>query len=260
MLKNIVGKFRPGLNDFNIFHTASELNEYRLPDKLEKDDVIIDIGSHIGGFIYGCIKRGSRNIYAYESFKPNYDIALSIFDDEIKSGFVRMYNLAVWRSDIDNPVTLLNSGFCDPRNSGTNVVVYDTDKNNPVNTISLDEIIDSIFGELDNRNTGSDRITATCRRRIKLIKIDCEGSEFPILFTSKRLKEVDYICGEYHMIDLFNFNINGKSKFSELDLVDYLDSQGFVTKIYKNPINKLIGMFYAKRKTLTDNFYKGIKI
>lgn len=228
------------MNDENIFYTASVINEYLLPDIIDPKDVIIDIGAHIGGFICGCLKRGARNIYAYESLKENYDVAESIFEDEIKSGIVKLFNLAVWRSDIDNPIKLYNSGFCQPGNSGTNVVVYDCPKISPVNTISLDEII-SEMEEIE----GIDGV-----KKIKLIKMDCEGSEFPILFTSKKLSSVDYICGEYHMINLCNFSKDGKSKFSEQDLYDHLDSQGFSTVVSKNPFNNLIGIFYAKKNHL----------
>lgn len=239
--KNKFKQFRQGTSDSDIFYAASDLNEYHLPDSLNRDDVIIDIGSHIGGFIDGCLKRGSRKIYAYESLKENYDIASSYFDEAIMYGDVKLYNLAVWRSDITNPITLYNSGFCYPGNTGTNVVVYNTTKERPVNTISLDDIL-KVVG------------------KTKLIKMDCEGSEFPILFTSKKLSLVDYICGEYHIIDLCNFQMNGKSKFNEIDLFNYLNNQGFSTIIIKNPYNNLIGLFYSKKKELTDNFFKGITI
>lgn len=241
MKTNFLFHFRPGMNDDGIFYTASDINEYLLPDVIDPNDIIIDIGAHIGGFIYGCLKRGARNIYAYESLKENYDVAVSNFDDEIKSRIVKLYNLAVWRSDIDNPIKLYNSGFCQPGNSGTNVVVYDSPFGSPVDTISLDDIISSVG-------------------KVKLIKTDCEGSEFPILFTSKRLSSVDYICGEYHMINLYNFTYDGKTRFNEQDLHNYLDSQGFDTISFKNPLNNLIGMFYAKKKGLSDNFFKGIII
>jgi FkbM family methyltransferase len=235
--------FRPGLNDECIFHTASELNEYLLPDKIEPNDIIIDIGAHIGGFIYGCLKRGARNIYAYEALKENYDIASAGFDEEIMYGAVKLYNLAVWRSDVA-PTTLYNSGFCDPGNSGTNVVVYNTTTERPVSTISLDDILSKIGKS----------------RKIKLIKLDCEGSEFPILFTSKKLNQIDYICGEYHSITLCNFEKDGKSKFNELDLYLFLKNQGFSMIYFKNALNNLIGMFYAKRNDLSDTFFKNIVI
>lgn len=233
--------FRSGLNDECIFYTASELNEYLLPDTIAPDDTIIDIGSHIGGFIWGCIKRGNKNIYGYESLKESYDISVSSFSEEIEKGQVKLHNLAVWRSDIVNPITLYNSGFCQPDNSGTNVVVYNTTKNNPVDTISLDDILNKVG-------------------KAKLVKIDCEGSEFPILFTSKKLSNIDYICGEYHSIPLCNFEKDGKSKFDESDLYQFLKSQGFSMVYIKNPLNNLIGMFYAKRNDLTDTFFKNIII
>jgi hypothetical protein len=34
--------------------------------------------------------------------------------------------------------------------------------------------------------------------RVRLLKIDAEGAEYPILLTSTRLSQVDTIIGEYH--------------------------------------------------------------
>jgi len=43
--------------------------------------------------------------------------------------------------------------------------------------------------------------------RVRLLKIDCEGSEFPILYTSKMLEYVDEIVGELHFFSwLYNNN------------------------------------------------------
>ena len=52
---------------------------------------------------------------------------------------------------------------------------------NSVEAISLDEVLSRF-------------------QRARLMKIDCEGSEFPILLTSKLLTRVDRIVGEYHEI------------------------------------------------------------
>ena len=84
--------------------------------------------------------------------------------------------------------------------------------------------------------------------------MDCEGSEFPILFTSKKLHLIDYICGEYHPTTLRSSdNINGKTYFDGNDIVHYLNSQGFST-ITTNS-SGLIGLFFAKRKG-SDDFFK----
>ena len=39
---------RPGTDDEVVWHCVVEANEYRLPDKLDADDVVLDIGAHIG--------------------------------------------------------------------------------------------------------------------------------------------------------------------------------------------------------------------
>ena len=43
-----------------------------------------------------------------------------------------------------------------------------------------------------------DDVSMKGARRVNLLKIDCEGAEFPILLTSNRLAAIDRIVGEYH--------------------------------------------------------------
>jgi hypothetical protein len=35
---------------------------------------------------------------------------------------------------------------------------------------------------------------------VRLLKMDCEGSEWPLLYTSSELDRVQAVCGEYHEI------------------------------------------------------------
>ena len=51
----------------------------------------------------------------------------------------------------------------------------------PVPAVGLDEILSKF-------------------ERVTLLKLDCEGSEFPILLTSRELARVDEIVGEVHEI------------------------------------------------------------
>lgn len=249
--------FRPGTNDINIFHEVVTTNEYNLPDVINPNDVIIDIGAHIGCFIYACLERGARNIYAYEALKENYDIAISNFEDEIKQGFVKMYNLAVWRSDIKG-MTLHNSGFGHDQfaNTGISNVIGDNLGGSPVNAISLDEILDEIV----NTGIGIGTETGIGTRNIKLIKCDCEGSEYAIFLTSKKLKLVDNICGEYHIFGLENYiakDIIVDKNRTIVDghvLNDYLDKQEFNTTLFEKPLN----LFFSKKKELHDNFFKNV--
>src|SRR4030065_90765 len=93
---------------------------------------------------------------------------------------INLFNKAVWRSDRKDKLFLTIPNH---RNTGSGSVIWGT-TGQEVDTISLDDIILNI--------------TENGRKRIRLIKIDCEGAEFPILLTSKILHLVDNICGEYH--------------------------------------------------------------
>jgi hypothetical protein len=72
--------------------------------------------------------------------------------------------------------------------------------------------------------------------RVKMLKLDCEGSEFPILLTSRELARVQEIVGEIHELD--------ETVLARLDpesvvtgcyridvLVDRLKSLGFVVAV-----------------------------
>jgi DNA polymerase III delta prime subunit len=63
--------------------------------------------------------------------------------------------------------------------------------------------------------------------RIKLLKIDIEGSEYPVLYTSTQLYKVKEIVGEYHeFLNTKNISINGYKQNIE-DLYKFLTDQGF---------------------------------
>ena len=50
-------QFRAGTSDEAIFHNVYHQNEYGLPERLNPDAVIIDIGVHIGSFCYTALSR-----------------------------------------------------------------------------------------------------------------------------------------------------------------------------------------------------------
>ncbi len=247
--------FRPNTYDEGIFRAPADANEYKLPDVVNPNDIFIDMGCHIGGFVYACLRSGALHIYAYESYHENYNVAAINLEEEIKSGVVKLYNLAVWRSDI-GPTILHNSGLILGPNTGVCNVLHEY-PNYPVNTISLDQIIDTAINDANKNITNT---TDKKINRIKFIKTDCEGSEYAIFLTSKKLSLVDYICGEYHVVNVSNFaSINGKTNFNGYDLVNHLNTQGFESKLFEFAPNPVMGTFYSKRKELPE-YFKGINI
>lgn len=217
--------FREGTMDREIFKTVCDNNEYRLPDAISSDHVILDVGAHIGGVSYACLQRGATCIYAYEASKANYQIAHVNLSDGIKKHYVKLYNLAVWRSDCSiDEVPFTKSS--DPTNTGGGSMVWDT-HDRFVKAVSLDAIIDALG-------------------RITLLKMDCEGAEYPILFTSKRFSLIDYICGEYHNTHVGSIaSVNGKNSFSWLDIEGLFQESGYACTFFKQ--NEHVGTFFAEK-------------
>lgn len=176
--------FRPGTNDASVWRSVVDGNEYFVPANLSPLDIVIDVGMHIGSFSYLVLARGAGQVYGFEANKENYALArknLVCFQSQITT----VYG-AVCRSDSDS-IPLFFSGYPAFTNGTINTGGGDVLSRNggsPVPAIPFDSIIDSVTRE-------------GCRR-IRLLKLDCEGSEYSILMTSKRLHLIDEIVGEYH--------------------------------------------------------------
>lgn len=223
---------RSHTEDAGVFEAVVDNNEYGLPDALTGDDVVIDIGAHIGSFSYAALKRGAGRVYAYEAHPINRAIArknLSRFGDRVSC-----HNLAVWRSD-EPARTLYNDVINYTTTGGISVLWNETGI--PVKTTSLDEILLEASGGL--------------KKRIRLLKIDCEGSEYPILFTSQHLDVVEEICGEYHEIAPERIPERAKVKdkceyFNSSVLKSLLERQGWVVEL--RPQSHAYGLFHARRE------------
>lgn len=195
-------------------------NVYNIPKYLTADDVVIDIGANCGAFSFLCWKKGARNIESYEAESTNFNILkMNLLD---KKG-CKPYKYAVWRSDIDKNFLYHsgNSVGCDGHifTGGGNVLFPLTKNAQKTKVIKLDSILTKF-------NT------------VSILKLDCEGSEFPILLTSKLLNKCKRITGEFHEI-LGDYEINtarsipsdavipGWDKFTMNLLKGYLEEIGF---------------------------------
>ena len=211
--------FRPNTWDENIFNSVAIANEYSLPNDLT-EQVVIDIGAHIGSFTYAAIARGAKKVYAVEADLANFAIASLNLAEWIDAGIVDLTYGAVWRSD-DNDDELYHEGYSEGHvlgiNTGSGGVINGERGNNPLPKIHFDDLV----------------IRAKGARRIDLLKIDCEGSEWPILLTSQKLGWIDAIVGEVHEFNgdydssIFPYLIRGWSRFTLPRLAAYLDDQGF---------------------------------
>lgn len=222
--------FREGTTDRAIFLNVVFNNEYRLPPSFAPGDIVIDIGMHIGGFCFAALLRGCTNIHGFEAERQNFNLAarnLQAFGER-----VHLYHMAVWRSDRTGDALYSGEGYFEG-NTGGGCILYDT-RGEKLDLIAFDNIIRDIT------NNG--------QKRIHLVKIDCEGSEFPILLTSRLLHLIDNIHGEYHDgVYAPVAQVEGVSKLSIAELTKHLQAAGFAVKSFPTP-NSQLGMFFATRQ------------
>lgn len=158
--------------DAGIYASVVGRNEYELPETLPAGETILDIGAHIGSFARACHQRGARRILCYE---PNAENFAFLRRNVAKLEGVRARHAAVLHLAgfvACHPLPLTAAG----ENTG-GAAVQPAAAGVP--SVALDDLL---------RREG----------KIGLMKLDCEGSEWPILLRSRELCRVQRICGEYH--------------------------------------------------------------
>jgi FkbM family methyltransferase len=254
----MTGEFRAGTLDGAIFSGVVGYNEYRLPERFAPGDIVIDIGGHIGSFAQAVLSRGCRHVICIEPDGANVAIAAEALKPHIDEGCLQLEQGAVWRSDPNSdelrfdgyhPFPKSFTGMQGILNTGSGSVIWG--RGEPVEKIAFDGIVD--------------RATAGGARRVRLVKLDCEGAEWPILLTSRRLHLIDEICGEFHEIGgeyleigedrppqapIFSFQ-DVKHFTIEL-LVDHLSEAGFGVSwqrhVRPTGATEGLGLFFATRE------------
>jgi FkbM family methyltransferase len=250
--------FRSGTLDHAIFNAVVRFNEYRLPDSFAPGDIVIDVGAHIGSFAQAVLSRGCSNVTCIEPDRSNFEIAAAHLRPHIDNGHVRLVRGAVWRSDRNTDELYIDGYQAFPKsfpalegivNTGSVSVIWGGRE--PVAKLAFDEIVDLVT------NHGE--------KQVRLLKLDCEGAEWPILLTSQRLGLINEICGEFHEIGgqfleigenrLLKepvFSLAGSAEFTIDMLVGHLEGAGFTVSYRRHtrPGGALegLGLFFAKRE------------
>ena len=167
-------------------YMPNEIDDYNFDSIDFKDgDVVIDIGGNIGTVsLYLAKKYPFLKIYAFEPVEQNYENFLKNIElNNINKDIIKVFNLAITKDRRD---VILTSPFY---NSGASNI-YDNYSNGIVlnNDISIKSItFDDIFS---NNNIS----------KCKLLKIDCEGAEYEILYSAnvENLKNCEYMRAEFH--------------------------------------------------------------
>lgn len=243
--------FRPGTEDEANFRAVVTNNEYRLPDHLPVHSLVLDIGVHCGSFTFQALQAGAEFVLGYEAEQGNYEAALCNLLDYRLVGKTAIRRAAVWRSDGKGPEKLTFCPSEDKKCTGGGNVLWGMPNGQTVPTVPLDTIIDEL--------------SDSGRTRIHMMKMDCEGSEWPILLTSNKLHLINNIVGEYHEIGGPHMSsilahqahrpfipdcakVNGITEYTGELLKTALQMHGFQNiEVKAGPNQKWLGWFFASR-------------
>ena len=183
-----------------LYQEIFETTTYKTDKKEIENATIIDIGANIGFFAFKCLELGAKEVICFEPEKYNYEqLETNVKNFEIEN--IKTYNLALL-DDKTEFVHIDNNKACS--------TIYNNGKQK-VESISLEKAmsLNELSGDL-------------------ILKIDCEGSEFEILFSSKKelLQKFKTIYIEIHE------DMNPNEEYTNIKMIEYLQDLGF-KKTYK---------------------------
>lgn len=165
--------------------------------EMPDDAVILDLGANIGAFtVYATTTARNVTVYAYEPFQVYYNVMKENVTLNRQNESVYCFNVAVAGEATTRNLYLKTPGFFFPT-----FVSEDTNNRQdsiPVPCTTLAGIIE------DNK-----------LERVDLLKIDCEGSEYEILYLTpaQYYGRIQQIRMEYHNLDHEHRHLNRLREF-----------------------------------------------
>lgn len=149
--------------------------------QFKKNDLVIDIGGHTGAWaIYLAKKFPFIKIYSFEPVPDNFRLfKKNIRVNKVKN--IKVFNLAVTGcgQDLEINYSFLATSLASAALANSHLPEETTCL---VKSITLDDIFEK-----------------NGLKKCKLLKIDCEGTEYEILFNTKYLGRIEYLSGEFHI-------------------------------------------------------------
>jgi len=165
---------------------------------------VVDIGANFGGFSLYAAMMGAQKVYAFEPNKEAYECLVGNITQNHLESVIQASRMAVWDQD-DALVSVPSSSS--PRNRIDCLIRAQREEGvESVRTISVGSLIEANgIGEVD------------------LLKLDCEGAEYPILLRASDaiLGKIRRVRLEYHGTDL-----DGREGNIQ-DLISHLRRHGF---------------------------------
>lgn len=189
--------------------------------EIQPDWIVVDIGAAIGEFSVFAGKSAIKGrVFALEPFSESYElllknIALNNLDN------VEAFNKAIWSGsgnvyiNTTNKEPLQFESEFEPENYNKNLIYTDA--------LSLCDLLNNL------------KIN-----RVDLLKLDCEGAEFPIFLDSSQpfWEKIQRIVMEFH---------DGYHNHHHLELIELLKKKNYQVSVVRNKIHDNLGYIYAKK-------------
>lgn len=208
---------RSGARDRHIFHRLYLKDEYGIVSAGLTDlDCVIDIGGHIGIFAFIAAPR-ARRVLTFEPLPEHYELMVKNLSHPQLSHIVCV-NAAVTDGKTKETTTYVPGR----RRAGGG-----QDEAVVVPALSLADIFETYQV-----------------KHCDLMKMDCEGAEYEILFSAPRelLSRISRISLEYHEIS------TDSPMFNPSSLHRYLREAGFTVTAHPRKRNKKVGLMFCQRE------------
>ncbi|QMU53927.1 MAG: FkbM family methyltransferase [Nitrosopumilus sp.] len=189
-------------------------------------ETVIDIGAMIGSFtLWAHEKWPDAKIYSYEPDPKSFNFLKKNISTCSDSKKIKIFNSAIWNDEKE-------------------VVFQQFEKTPSCNSLLIFDppYVTGISNKIKIETKSFSKIVQKFDK-IDFLKIDCEGSEYDILYSLKKpeFKKIKYIALEYH-----EFDDNLKHTANELS--NYLRDNGFLTQIIPNTSQSYgFGYIYAAK-------------
>lgn len=177
------------------------------PLRIPNDGIVFDVGAHIGSFSsYAAARAPQGKVFAFEPFPPNFrmlqkNMLMNHFDQ------VTLQQTAIAAKKGTQTLHLYDG----PHTGSSSLYHRNSDRTITIHATTIPDVMREHRLE-----------------RIDLLKLDCEGAEYEILFSlpDNTLKKIRQITMEYH--DAIN-------EHRHPELLEFLKNKGF--KVWKRGEN-----------------------
>jgi FkbM family methyltransferase len=212
-------KVRSAMDVWSIKETFLDRFYERCGFAVQPGWTVVDIGAGLGEYTLFAAQAPRTRVFGFEPFPTSFELLRA------NAALNKLENI---------------QAFDEAIGAHTGTLTLDLSSGDPLqfqSTASDATRAESITVRSSSLADAFDRLTlATC----DLLKLDCEGAEYDILFNAPPnvLKRVRRIVMEYH---------DNATPQTHLDLERYLTQHGFRVEVFPNPVHAYLGYLRAEQ-------------